>query len=115
MLFEFFYPWKRKKISIDLEDKHPDSSKTRGEQVSYISSSSGIVTKPRSDRFDTMTQSLISIEDTVGAPAELLEDFERFTDDLVDGVIANKQISQIAIPFVEPTRIGSDSKEESEK
>ena len=73
------------------------------------------MTKPRSDRFDTMTQSLISIEDTVGAPAELLEDFERFTDDLVDGVIANKQISQIAIPFVEPKRIGSDSKEENEK
>ena len=74
-----------------------------------------MVTKPRSDRFDTMTQSLISIEDTVDAPAELLEDFERFTDDLVDGVIANKQISQIAIPFVEPARIESDSKEENQK
>jgi hypothetical protein len=62
-----------------------------------------------------MTQSLISIEDTVDAPAELLEDFERFTDDLVDGVIANKQISQIAIPFLEPASIESDSKEESQK
>ena len=99
-----------------MEEKHPDSSKSRGEYVSYVSSSSGIVTKPRSDRFDTMTQSLISIEDTVGgAPAELLEDFERFTDDLVDGVIANKQISQIAIPFLEPARIEPDSKEENQK
>ena len=73
------------------------------------------MTKPTSDRFDTMTQSLISIEDAVDAPVELLEDFERFTDDLVDGVIANKQISQIAIPFVEPMRIESDNKEENEK
>lgn len=64
-----------------------------------------------------MTQSLISIEDTVNAPAELLEDFERFTDDLVDGVIANKQISQIAIPFIEPqeTRGDSDSKEDHDQ
>lgn len=91
----------RKKISIDLEDKTPKAPP----RVSYVSSSSGIVTKPRSDRFDTMTQSLISIEDTVQAPAELLEDFERFTDDLVDGVIANKQISQIAIPFIEPQKV----------